>query len=429
MIINTIKKIKENYFCSKDTKTLINNFAYLSLLQISGYIFPIITYPYLAKIIGLSGFGSIAFASSIIIYCMTITDWGFMFTATRDVAQNRNNLEKISHIFSTVTCARFFLMFISFLLLLTLIFFIPVFRESSIIILITFLLIPGHILFPEWLFQGLERMKYITILNFLSKFLFTLLTFIFINDASDYILQPLFISLGYIVSGIIALYYITVKWKIKFKIATIKEVINTIKSNFDVFINNFFPNLYNSFSVIILGFLGGNISNGIYSAADKVIAIFNQFILIFSRTFFPFLSRKIEKHSIFVKYNLTIGALTSIAIFFFSPLIIKLLYSNEFNEAIPVLRIISFSIFFMTLSNTYGTNYLIIQRKEKTLRKITMRTSVFGFFLAITLIYYFGYFGAAISITTTRAILASNIAYNAIRHKRLAKRTTNPKLL
>ena len=98
---------------SKEGKTVVSNFGYLSLLQIAGYIFPLITMPYLARVIGASGFGKIAFASAIILWIQTIADWGFNFTATRDVAQNRDNKKKVSEIFSNVLWARCLLTFIS----------------------------------------------------------------------------------------------------------------------------------------------------------------------------------------------------------------------------------------------------------------------------------------------------------------------------
>ena len=101
---------------SKDGKVLVENFAYLSLLQVAGYAFPLITMPYLARVIGVEGFGKIAFASAIMVWIQTVADWGFNYTATRDVAKNREDKDKVSDIFSRVLWARCLLMFLSFLI-------------------------------------------------------------------------------------------------------------------------------------------------------------------------------------------------------------------------------------------------------------------------------------------------------------------------
>lgn len=404
--INRIKK-------SKDGRTLVANFGYLSLLQIAGYIFPLITMPYLARVIGVDGFGKIAFASAVVVWFQTVADWGFNYTATRDVAKNRDDKEKVSEIFSNVLWARCILMIVSFLLLLITIFIVPIFRENYAIILVTFLLVPGHIMFPDWFFQAMERMKYITILNLISKLLFTIAVFVFIKNKSDFILQPLFTTLGFIVSGIISMYVIIYKWQIRIKRPEFASVLSTIKGSTDVFINNIMPNLYNSFSVMLLGLLGGSVSNGLLDAGNRFVSISQQFMNIISRTFFPFLSRRIDKHSLFCKLNISIAVIISALLFIFAPLIIKIFFTEEFFNAITVLRIMSISILFLTLSSVYGTNYMIIQGFEKQLRNITFVSSLIGFAISFPLIYFFDYIGAALTITITRGILGFTIMYTA----------------
>jgi len=295
---------------------------------------------------------------------------------------------------------------------------VPLFRENYVVILVTFLLVPGHIMFPDWFFQAVERMKYITILNLLSKLLFTIAVFVFIKEKSDYILQPLFTSLGYLISGIIAMYLIINKWGVKLKHPLFREILKTIKGSTDVFINNIMPNLYNSFSVMLLGFFGGPVSNGLLSAGSKFVAIVQQFMSVISRTFFPFLSRRIDKHTLYSRFSFFIALLFSVLLFIFAPVIIKLFFTQEFNDAILVLRIMSFSTLFLSLSNIYGTNYMIIQGYEKQLRNITFISSIIGFVVSFPLIYFFDYIGAAFTIVFTRSLLGLSIAYFARKIKR-----------
>ena len=103
---------------SKDGKVLASNFAYLSLLQIASYIFPLISIPYLARVLGVDGLGKISFAAAIIIWIQTIADWGFDMTGARNVAQTRDDRKEVSKIFSDIFWSRIFLMFCSFLVLL-----------------------------------------------------------------------------------------------------------------------------------------------------------------------------------------------------------------------------------------------------------------------------------------------------------------------
>lgn len=411
--MDVIKKNIERIKKSKDGKALVANFGYLSLLQVAGYVFPLITIPYLARVIGVEGFGKIAFAAAIVTWFQTIADWGFNYTATRDVAKNREDKEKVSEIFSNVLWARCLLMVLSFFILLTAVLLIPKLKEIQTVILLTFLLIPGHIMFPDWFFQALERMRYITILNIVSKTLFTIGVFVFIKEKADYILQPLLISLGFLFSGSISMYYILGRWKIKLRRPSFPAILKTITGSTDVFLNNLMPNLYNSFSVMLLGFFGGSVSNGLLNAGSKLVNISKQFMLVLSRVFFPFLSRRIDKHEIYEKTSLFLSFSFSMLLFFLAPVLLRLFFTPEFHDSIKVLRIMSLSVLFLSLSNVYGTNYLIIKGYEKQLRNITFICSILGLALSIPLVFFFDFIGAAVTITLTRGILGITIMWKA----------------
>lgn len=387
------------------------------LLQVAGYAFPLITIPYLARVIGVEGFGKIAFAAAVIAWFRTVADWGFNFTATRDVARSRDNPQQVSEIFSNVLWARLFLMLISFLLLLIAIALVPYLKENQTLLFITFLLIPGHILFPDWFFQAMERMKYIALFDLSSKAFFTVLVFVFIKEKSDFILQPLFISLGYAVSGLFAMYVVTVKWKVKILSPQWRAVYSTIKGSSNLFINNIMPNFYNSLAIVLLGFFGGAVANGIYDAGRKFVLLAQSFMAIIIRVTFPFFSRKLDQHDFFAKYYLALSIVGSLALFLVAPLLIKVFFTEEFYPAVIVLQISAFSIFFLALSRVYGTNYLILKGYERELRNIIFICSVMGFLISVPLIYYFDYIGAALTLVITQAVLG----FSTLRKANLVK--------
>ena len=412
-MLNKIKALKNRVSANKDGKALASNFSYLMIMQITGYIFPLFTIPYLARVIGVEGFGKIAFAAAIIIWFQTITDWGFSYTATRDVARNRDNLEKVSEIFSNVLWAKSLLALISFIILFIVTESIPYLKDNQILLFITFILVPAKILFADWFFQAIEEMKFITIFNLISKAIFTACIFIFIKEKSDFILQPLFLSLGSVLVGLVSFYLIVFRWGVKILPPKWQEIIITIKNSKDVFINNIVPNFYNSFSSVLLGFWGGNIANGLLDAGSKFANIAQQFINILSRVFFPFLSRRSNKHSIYAKINILISIISAILLTILAPFIIKIFFTPEFYGAVPVLQIIAFSLIFQALISTYGLNYMIIHGFEKSLRNITIICSIIGFVFSFPLIYFYNFLGSAIVITGTRVLLGLCIMFKA----------------
>lgn len=399
---------------SRDGKVLVANFGYLTLLQVASYLFPLITMPYLARVIGADGFGKIAFASAIIMWIQTISDWGFNYTACREVACNREDRERVSRIFSRVLWARCILAICCLAGLLLLIVIIPKFRENWLIILLTFLLVPGHILYPDWFFQAIEKMKYITLLGVLTRTIFTILVFVVIHQPDDYIYQPLLISFGYLCSGIIAFYFILVKWEIYLQRVPLKEVFTTIKDSTNIFLNNLMPNLYNSFSVVLLGIFGTTAETGIYDAGKKFTTLANTAMSVIARVFFPFLNRHIDKHKFYRYFSLSIAGILTIVLFSTAQWLVPWFFGEEFINSIEVLRITSLAIFFVCISEVYGTNYLIVKGKDRLMRNITFISSITGFVIAFPLIYYFKHIGAAL-VFMLSSLLSGILCYICVK--------------
>ena len=389
---------------NKNANTLIENFISLSLLKVISFVFPLITMPYLSRVIGVDKFGAIAFASAIMVFVETVTDFGFNYTATRDVAQHRNDKEYISQYFSNVLWAKVVLMICSFIVFAVITYNVPFLYDERMLLFLTFLYIPGHILFPEWFFQAMEQMKYITIMNIGAKFLFILLVFVVIKQKEDYIYQPLLTAIGYLVSGILSMYIIIKKFGVEIKKPDMSGIYVTIKKGWNMFLCLIFPNLYSSLSVVLLRSFCGDTATGIYSSGQKFISISDQLAQVISRTFYPFLAIHIDKHKLFARINFIISITASICLFIFADLIIDIFYTSEFVNSATVIRIMSPGPFFLFLMNAYGNNYLVLRGYEYLLRNIIICSSVLGLMLSLFLVSRYSYIGISITLVVIWAI-------------------------
>lgn len=324
-----------------EKKNLLENFISLGALQVFSYLIPLVSLPYLSRVLGPEMFGLVFFAQAFMMYFMMLTDYGFGLSATREIAVNRHNQSNLSNIFSSVTVVKFILLGISFLILLLAIIFVPKIHDNWQIFVLTFFMVVGNAIYPVWFFQGMERMKYITFLNILSKTIFLVLIFIFVKHQSDYILVPILNSLGFLVAGIIGLYIAIKEFKIKFYIPSFKSLWKQFKYSSEFFISRASLTLYTNTNAFCLGLIGSNLMVGYYVAAEKIYNALSGLQQPINGALYPYVAKnkdiKLFKKIFFLYCILNLFICTFAYIF--AKEIITVFYGQEMAEAYKILRI------------------------------------------------------------------------------------------
>jgi len=275
---------------------------------------------------------------------------------------------------------------------------------NKLVLFLTFLYIPGHVFFPEWFFQAMEKMKYITILNVVAKTIFIAMIFIVIKEQNDFIFQPILIALGFLVSGIVSMYIISVRFKVRFFLPKPREIGQTIRESANMFLNVFFPNFYSNITTIFLRIFGGEFIVGIFDGGNKFIYISQNISSVLSRTFYPFLARKLDRHDLYRKISFWISAFLSALFFFSADILVRIFYTPAFAESALVIRIMSITPILFYFYNVYGTNYLVLIQKEHVVRNIIMVNSLIGLLLSWICVREFGYIGAAVTLVAVRSM-------------------------
>ena len=412
---NIIKRIIK----SNDGKVLISNFGYLSLLEIISKFFPFITTPYLARILGVECFGLLAIGTAVVTYFECLTNYGFAYTSVREAARHRNNIEELSYIYTNTLYTKFVLMIISLLIVIICIYFVPFISKYALVIICTFLLLPGAVLNTDWMFQALEDMKYITIRSVITKVIFTLSIFVFIHRPEDYLWQPILTGLGTIIPSILSMIILKNKYKIRIQtIPSFSGVLNQLKDGFNMFISLFLPTIYTQLNTLFLGNYNGNYATGIYSGGTKFTSLIFSMLQVASRTVYPFFSRRLDKHQLYTVSLLIISVIVSLVLFIFAEPLVIMFLGNDFLPTITVLKIVSITPIAMSLMNCYGFNYLVLQGHEDVMRNIMVIITIVGLVLGIWGAINYSYIGVAIASTTTQVLRALLITYFALKIKR-----------
>ena len=391
---------------SEDGIVLVKNFSYLSLLEVANYLFPLVTLPYLSRVLGPEYFGILAIGSAVIAYFQSIIDYGFNFSSVKEIASNKDDHTQVNRVFIETLFSRLFLLLIAYSILFSLVVTIPYFSANREVIIITSSLLIGYALMTDWFFQAIEEMQYIAIVSLVSNIITTSLIFLLIKTSSDYLLQPILISCGFIASSALGGFIIIKRYHIHFYFPPFRSIIKRIKAGFNLFVSIFLPSIYTNLNTILLGAYNGSKATGIYSGGAKFTSIAYRITMLLSRVFFPFLSRKLNRHQVFVLISVSLGALISVFFYVFSGLIVKIFLGPEFVESVTVLRIVSFTPLAMSIFNVYGTNYLVIKGGERYLRNIVVFTTIVGLILGVLGARYYSYIGVAVCSLVTQSFRA-----------------------
>jgi len=401
-LINKIKSLTN----TEDKKRLLSNFFSLSVLQGANYILPLITLPYLVRVLGVEYFGLLAFATATVTYFSILTDYGFNLTATREISIHRDNKAKVIEIFSSVMTIKVILMFVSFLLLSILIFSFEKFSKDALIYFLTFGTVVGQVLFPVWFFQGMERMKYITYLNILSKLIFTIAIFVFVREQSDFYLVPLLTSVGFLVAGVWSLYLVKNEFGVRFELQTIDTIKHHFIEGWHVFIAGLFTLVYTISIPFILGIFTNNTVLGYFSIAEKIIKAINNIYVPLNQAVFPYVNNLISKSKLKAKSFLlkllilssAIMFVVSILVFIYSSDIILLISGKNIIQAELVLKILSILPLIITIARILSFNYIISFGYKEALSRIYFYSAIISLPMTFILIPLYEEVGASVTM-------------------------------
>lgn len=234
-------------------KQTASNFFYFSLLRLFNISAKFFLIAYLVRILGEEQFGLLSWSDSILQYFIIVINFGFNIYGARYIVEHKNNQEDLNKIISTIYCTKGFFLLLSFLAFFILIKTDLITLNLSILVILVFSTI-GDMLFPVWYFQGAEKLKPLTIVVAISKFLLLLATFLLIKNQEDLNLYAILFSLCQILMGILG--YIALKKDANFTF--IKPKILFIKSVFKKAILYFLGNIsmlvFNALTIFLIGF-------------------------------------------------------------------------------------------------------------------------------------------------------------------------------
>lgn len=322
----------------------------LGVLQVANYLIPFLVLPIISRILGASLFGSVSYAQNIVSYLTLLVNFGFEYSATRQISIARDDKAKTDSIFWSVIAVKSALLVLSFVILALLPLFVPRVACDPRLYIYTALTNIGIVFFPTWYLQGVQQMDKMAWANFFTKLLGAVLVLAFVREASAYRLYPLLMSLASIVVGVGAMVYVVRHFHIQLFTQTRQTIREVLRAGAPIFLNNIFVALYTTANMTILGIYAADDMIGYFSGAQRLIVALNMVVVLpVSMAAYPEMSRRFvaskrEGVSFLKQVLLWAGgasALVSLLTYVSAPLVIRIMYGAGFEPSVELLRWLS----------------------------------------------------------------------------------------
>jgi len=395
-------------------KTLVSNIASLGVVQIISYIFPLLTIPYISRIIGPDGLGLYNYIAAFITYFVLVVNYGFDFTATRKIASDPRNAKLVSKVYSTVTTSRFLILIVTIFTFILLSFYFSNIKNNFILSGILFINAVSALLTPQYIFQGLQKLSFYSTINVVKGIITTVCIFLFVTDAKHLIIYA---SIGVFTNlffSVFWAFYVVFKLKIKFVFVSLKSCLKEIQDSRLVFFSTIIFSFYTTANIIILGVFAPPKIIAYYTTAVSLINIIQSVINVpISSSLYPYIGKAfadgkeigLEKLKRIVSLVFYFSLSACLFIFIFSPLLVKIIYGSEFENAIICVRILSVLPLLSSLSGVMGVQVMLNLGMDLKFLRITTIAAVCSVIMNFIFSYFYSYVGSSVAYLLTEIFI------------------------
>lgn len=371
--MSELKKIKQNTF-------------WLVIFQLAKMVFPFLTLPILTRRLTIDTYGDLTFIKTVMNFMQIFIDFGFMLSATKEIAKVNKDLSKINQILADTMLARLLLGLFGFIIILILSLVMPILRRNFLFTLFSFSAVFLSIFLFDFLFRGLEIIHIMTIRFVLMKTISVLLTILFVHEDSQILLIPLFD----ILSSIFAIFLVAFEIRrieLKFTTPNLKSSLIALKNSFIYFLSDISATTFNALSTIIIGLVFSSTEVALFGLSIQIIGAVQALLGQLSGGIYPNMVR--QKSLSFIKkvFQKTLPGvfLFTIVVTIFSPFALQILAGNKYLAAAPIIQILSVTIFLSYCNVLLGWPTLGVINRQKSVTISTITSTVFN--LGLLLIF------------------------------------------
>jgi PST family polysaccharide transporter len=401
----------------------------LHLVQIGNLVVPLITLPYVSRVLGSDGFGLVAFSQSLSFLLGMVIGWGFDQWASREASVKRDDPGGLSALTAQVVGARLILSAVALVIAGLVYLTSGTTSGSPEFIAMAWLAAVATGFTPLWFFLGVERLRMPSSIALGVRVVAAALTFVLVQNSGDaWIVMALFT--GSAVLGALITTGMLFR-RVDLRRPAVRPALSAIRAGTALFAGIAGLSLYTSMNVVLLGFLGTRAEVAHFSAAERVIRAAIQLLQPITTAIYPRITylessgnhrRALRLLLMGAGVVLAIALVGAAVMFVLAPELVRLVYGNQFADAAGVLRVMSALLPITTMAYAAGT-WLMVKRQDARIMRITLAGGILNIALAPLLVHLWGIDGMAVSVVSAEfAVMTLALIVAARRGARPASR-------
>ena len=349
------------------------NFAYKSVLTLSTYLINFITFPYVARVLGVERIGLVNFVDNTVNYFLLFATMGVGLLGVREIAAVKEDKKRRDQVYSSMLALNLLFTLVSLGIYLLCISTIPKLCQYDELFYIGTAKILFTVFLVEWFFTGVENFRYITLRSILIKVLYIISVFLFVRDTSDYrlyfILTVGVVVLNALINQLYIREFVRVRWNNI-------QLFKYLKQNVTLGIYTLMTSMYLTFNVMYLGLVSNNTEVGYYTTAFKLYSVILGFFTAFTNVMLPRMSSLLangEKDRFQELVNRSFSVMSTCCIplilcsMIMAPQIVYILSGPGYEGAILPMRIIMPAAFAVGVAQVLAIQVLMPMKKDKVL--------------------------------------------------------------
>ncbi|MEI8273802.1 MAG: oligosaccharide flippase family protein [Paludibacter sp.] len=370
---------------------VIENYFFMTALQVINSLFGILIYPYLIRVLGVESYGLFVFALSVTSYFSILISFGFSFPALKMISENKKNQTVKNDVFSAVLTAKIYLAMLSTIIFVVVICSISMFNGNKTIYIINYFQVLSTILFPLWYFQGIQKMKIITYIQLSLRIISLPFTFLLIHNPNDIIKYAIIVTTTNVSSALISIYYLYKVEHLRYHFVTFNFLKNYFIDALPFFWSTSTGTIKEESVNILIGTVFGMKDVALYNLAEKIISIPRMMTMNINSALFPKMIANKEKTSVkkIIRYETLIGFAVIALIILFGKWIVLLLGGVSMINAYPMAIILSVTVLVWLVVGSY-INFIFVPQEKfyfVTKNQLVAFISLFAFCIPGLLIF------------------------------------------